>query len=172
MHARRLSVATYILLPVVALLGTAIFAIFAVAVWPWMSQLKEMNAGLCRGQLKSLALALRNYCDDYGELPPACIRSRDGQPLYSWRVLILPYCEKDDFYRRYDFSQPWNSPQNLALSESHPDIAKLFQCPSDPGRFHNWTSYVAIVGNGTLWPEGALSKPPGTVVPTQRGFTR
>ncbi len=155
MDAQRVPSATHIQSTAVALFGTAVFlGLTAAAAWTWVSwQRNEINAGVCQGRLKYLALALLNYHDDYGTLPPACIRSPDGQPMHSWRVLILPYCERDDFYRRYDFSQPWNSPQNLALSESHPDIAKLFQCPSDPGTFHDWTSYVAIVGKGTLWQE-------------------
>jgi hypothetical protein len=43
--------------------------------------------------LKQVALALHNYHDREGRFPPAVVRHRDGRPLYSWRVLILPYME-------------------------------------------------------------------------------
>src|SRR5205085_3518110 len=43
--------------------------------------------------LKTLALAMQNYHDQYGALPPAVVRDKGGTPLYSGRVLLLPYLE-------------------------------------------------------------------------------
>src|SRR5437879_6372956 len=40
--------------------------------------------------LKRIGLALRNYHKENGRLPPAVVHGKDGRPLYSWRVLLLP----------------------------------------------------------------------------------
>ncbi len=38
-----------------------------------------------------------------------------GQPLYSWRVLLLPYIEQEDLYKQFRLDEPWDSQHNLAL---------------------------------------------------------
>src|SRR5687767_14136115 len=45
----------------------------------------------CKNNLKQIALALHNYHDVYGSFPPAYIADKDGRPMHSWRVLLLPY---------------------------------------------------------------------------------
>jgi len=118
---------------------------------------EEAVAGQCQGRMAQIALALRNYHHDFGCLPPAYVTGRDGKPMHSWRVLLLPYMERTEFYRQYDFSQPWNSPHNAALAQAHPRLAEDFHCPADVKGAPEWTSYVAIVGPETLWPG---SRPP------------
>lgn len=113
---------------------------------------EEALRGVCQGHLKRLALALSLYCHDYGTLPPAYVEGQDGKPMHSWRVLILPYLECGSFYNQYDFSQSWSSQHNLALARSHPDVARNFQCPCDPGARGGCSSYLVIVGPETLWP--------------------
>jgi len=44
--------------------------------------------------MKMLGLALHNYHDANGRFPPAFVVDKAGKPLYSWRVLILPYIEQ------------------------------------------------------------------------------
>ena len=54
-------------------------------------------------------------------------------------------------YNKYDFSEPWNGPNNIKLLDSMPSN---FACPS---RFDNptkLTSYVVITGPGTMFPGG------------------
>src|SRR5262245_9559054 len=68
--------------------------------------------GHSRNRLSVISLALLNYHAAHGQFPPAVVRSPDGQPLYSWRVLLLPYLEEDQLYRRFKLDQPWNSPNN------------------------------------------------------------
>ena len=48
----------------------------------------------CCNNLKQIALALHNYADEHGEFPPAYTVDEQGQPLHSWRTLILPYLEQ------------------------------------------------------------------------------
>lgn len=117
---------------------------------------EEALTGVCQSRLKYLSLAIHNYHHDFGCFPPAYVPDEHGNPMHSWRVLILPYLELGDVYEQYDFSQPWNSPDNMALARSHPEILDVFQCTYDGNRDTGWTSYVAIVGQETVWP-GAKS---------------
>ena len=48
--------------------------------------------------------------------PPAAIYSKDGKPLLSWRVAILPYLGLDNLYKQFHLDEPWDSPHNIKLS--------------------------------------------------------
>jgi hypothetical protein len=72
--------------------------------------------------LKEIGLALRNYRQDNGRFPPAVVYGQDGQPLYSWRVLILPYLEQQDLYNQFNPNEPWNSPHNHELLVKRPSV--------------------------------------------------
>lgn len=56
-----------------------------------------------------------NYSATHGKLPPAVVYGKDGNPLYSWRVLLLPFIEQDALYQEFHLDEPWDSPHNLAL---------------------------------------------------------
>ena len=68
----------------------------------------------CASKLQNIRVALRMYQNDYGTLPPAVVYDSQGRPAHSWRVLILPYLGRTDLYRRYWFSEPWDSERNRA----------------------------------------------------------
>ena len=83
-----------------------------------------------------------------------------GTPVLSWRVLALEYIHYDrDFRAELDFSLPWNSPTNSAAVGSQ-SYAEIWQCPEIEGTDANVTHYVAIVGPGTLWPDGGAEQLP------------
>jgi hypothetical protein len=65
--------------------------------------------------MKQLALAMHNYHDTHGKLPPAVVYGKDGEPLYSWRVLLLPYIEQHALYKEFHLDEPWDSPHNVTL---------------------------------------------------------
>jgi hypothetical protein len=80
---------------------------------------------LWRTNLKEIAMAMHNYHDTYGCLPPAYVPDGDGKPLHSWRVLLLemmPNPEAQRLYEQYDFDQPWDSPKNLGLAKQMPPV--------------------------------------------------
>src|SRR5207248_977514 len=57
--------------------------------------------------LKQMALAMHNYASNMGDaFPPAAISDKDGKPLLSWRVAILPYIEQDDLYKELQLDEP------------------------------------------------------------------
>jgi len=113
----------------------------------------------CRSNLKQIGLALHHYHDVYGSFPPAYVADKNGQPMHSWRVLLLPYLDRKELYEEYDFDEPWNGPNNLKLAER---IPRVFRCPSFEDRRSSeasdayLTSYFAVTGPGSAF-EGANS---------------
>ena len=111
----------------------------------------------CTNNLKQLGLAMHNYHATYGTFPPAYSSDEDGNPMHSWRVLLLPYIEEQTLYERYNFDEPWDGPNNQWLATQMP---ALYSCPSDGTIQPNMTNYVVIVGDQTMFPGSkALSIP-------------
>ncbi len=98
--------------------------------------------------MKQLAVALQNYHDRHRRFPPACTYDEYGNPLHSWRVLILPYLEETIAYLELDLKQPWNSPRNWPILEKIDP--RLFHCPSGGGEPFE-ASYLAVVGPDGIW---------------------
>lgn len=105
----------------------------------------------CRNNLKQIGLALHNYHDVYGSLPPAYTVDEEGNRLHSWRTLILPFLDQAPLYDQIDLTKPWDDPANAVAFET---TVVVYQCPSadiDP----NHTTYVALVGDDrALSPDG------------------
>jgi hypothetical protein len=131
----------------------AIFGILAVvlllflpAVVPHRETSRRM---ICALNLKQIGLALHCYSQKYRCFPPAYVADKNGKPMHSWRVLILPYLDQGELYRQYDFSEPWNSPHNARLMAKCPEV---FRCPIADAKSPSTTNYVAVVGEATCWP--------------------
>ncbi|HET6328162.1 MAG TPA: DUF1559 domain-containing protein [Planctomycetaceae bacterium] len=102
----------------------------------------------CKNHLKQIALAMHNYHDVYGCFPPAYIQDRNGRPMHSWRVLLLPFMEFGPLYDEYRFDEPWNGPHNRKLAALP---LALFRCPFDNGPTAT-TNYFVVVGPKTVFP--------------------
>ena len=107
--------------------------------------------GACRNNLREIALALLNYESVNGCFPPAYIADKNGRPMHSWRVLILPYLDQNDLYKSYDFNEAWDGVRNKKLLAACPTV---YQCPNannayPPGA--NQTGFVAVVGPNAAW---------------------
>jgi hypothetical protein len=101
----------------------------------------------CSGHLKHLSLAFYNYADKYRCFPPAIMADKNGKPMHSWRVLILPFLEDTDLYNQYNFNEPWNGPNNRKLLEKK---NPYFTCPSEREDSESgtpYTSYLAVIGS-------------------------
>jgi prepilin-type processing-associated H-X9-DG protein len=101
----------------------------------------------CVNNLKQIGLAIHNYHDTYKSFPTAVLTDEDGQPGRSWRVAIWPFVESTLAYEQYDFSEPWDGPNNRTL---HSMFVPAYRCPSDGDPMATDTSYVMIVGKGTI----------------------
>ncbi|HPM80660.1 MAG TPA: DUF1559 domain-containing protein [Candidatus Anammoximicrobium sp.] len=107
----------------------------------------------CGNNLNQISFALQQYHDLYGEFPPAYLADKNGKPMHSWRVLILPFLLNRNLYDKYHFDEPWNGPRNRQLLEEI--RGDPYRCPDDPRSADDsrkWTSYVAVLGPRTMWP--------------------
>lgn len=105
--------------------------------------------------LKQITLALHNYEAQNGCFPPAYVTDENGKPLYSWRVLILPYLEQQTLYDEFDKTKAWDDPANIAISET---MVSVFRSPSDEEVAEDGTSYVCIVDKNSMFPVGSGRK--------------
>lgn len=94
--------------------------------------------------LKQILLAIHNYESTYSHLP-ADIRGKDGKPLLSWRVAILPYIDQGDLYKQFKLDEPWDSEHNLKLLAQMPNLYRVGIEPK--GATH--TYYQMFTGPGT-----------------------
>jgi prepilin-type processing-associated H-X9-DG protein len=98
--------------------------------------------------LKHIGLALHNHADTLLTFPPPANRSKNGKPLLSWRVAILPYLDEDNLYKQFKLDEPWDSPHNKKLL---PRIPKFYQPVRGPSKVPGGTYYQAFVGKGAAF---------------------
>ena len=98
----------------------------------------------CMNNLRQIALALENYRDVHGSLPPAYTVDASGKRLHSWRTLILPFLEQRALYDKLDLSKPWDDPANKEVFEAMP---YTYQCPSAVCP-QGHTTYLAVAVPG------------------------
>jgi hypothetical protein len=99
--------------------------------------------------LKQLALALHSYADTYRHFPPFANHSKDGKPLLSWRVHILPYVEEQALYNQFKLDQPWDSPHNKKLIDKMP---KIYKSPLARLKDPTKTTYLVPRARETIFP--------------------
>jgi hypothetical protein len=111
-------------------------------------------------------LAISNYESTYKALPPAVVTDADGKPLYSWRVVLLPFLEQKSLYDQFHLDEPWDSPHNVELLSSIPPV---YRAPNEtsfapPGMYD--TSYVAPVH-----PRAMISNPQRKILQVADGLS-
>jgi hypothetical protein len=97
--------------------------------------------------MTQLSLAMLSFHDAYSKLPPAAICDKNGKPLLSWRVAILPFVKEDALYQEFKLDEPWDSEHNKKLL---PRMPKVFQMPGKTGV--DRTHYRVPVGKGAIFP--------------------
>ena len=134
---------------VVALLGAVpCLGIMTALLLPAIQAAREAaRRANCLNNLKQINLALLNYESAHKCFPPAYIPDEDGNPMHSWRVLILPYMEEQALYEMYNFDVPWDHPDNQYLADMMPQV---YKCPSEASGNLSDTSYAMVVGPGCI----------------------
>jgi hypothetical protein len=97
--------------------------------------------------LRQIGLAMHIYHDTHGVFPPAASFTKDGKPLLSWRVHILPFIEQDQLYKEFKLDEPWDSEHNKKLIAKMPAI---FRTPGGKERA-GFTSYLGIAGKDAMF---------------------
>ena len=98
--------------------------------------------------LEKIASALNAYAADHGRYPAPAILGRNGKPLLSWRVQILPYLGEEELYDEFNLDESWDVGENQLLQYQMPVV---FRHPDSQG-WSSDTTYHLVTGRGTLFP--------------------
>jgi prepilin-type processing-associated H-X9-DG protein len=82
--------------------------------------------------MKQFGLAFQNSHDAYDRLP-GNLFDKDGKPLLSWRVAILPFIEEGNLYGQFKLDEPWDSKNNKKLIEKMPKLYQPLRVGAKPG---------------------------------------
>jgi hypothetical protein len=93
-------------------------------------------------RIKSIILAFHNYHDKQNKLPPLYTENAEGKPLHSWRVLLLPYLEENELYKKIKLDEPWDSEHN---KQFHNVVVDAYKDPLQLKK--GMCRLVAIIGS-------------------------
>lgn len=100
--------------------------------------------------MKQMMLAMHNYHVDKNQLPTHAIYDKSGKKLLlSWRVMILPYLEQNNLYKKFKLDEPWDSEHNKALLDIMPKVYQMPGVNSEQG-----STYYQVVTMPAKVPEG------------------
>jgi prepilin-type processing-associated H-X9-DG protein len=99
--------------------------------------------------LRQIGLAMHMYYDKHKHLPASASYDKQGKPLLSWRVHLLPFLEQNALYQEFHLDEPWDSPHNKKLIARLPPI---YHCPSSKVGDEGKTVYLAPLGKQTMFP--------------------
>jgi hypothetical protein len=80
--------------------------------------------------LRQLGTAFHKFEEKHRQMPAAAILGKDGKPLLSWRVAILPFLGQDELYKQFHLDEPWDSAHNKKLLPKMPKVYAPRRGPS------------------------------------------
>ncbi len=95
-----------------------------------------------QNNLKQIGISFHAYHDVQGAMPTN-ILNKDGKPLLSWRVHILPFIEQEQLYKEFKLDEPWDSDNNKKLIAKMP---KTFELAGIETKEKGQTYFQAFVG--------------------------
>ncbi len=138
--------------------GAVLVLVAVLGIVPWRLVAQEVDPAQARAasiqNLKHMGLALYNFHDFQKSFPTPTIDDKNGTPLLSWRVALLPYFEFpecQELYKQFHLDERWDSPHNKPLVAKMPEV---FRCPSSKKADSGMTVYLAPRGNATAFPGG------------------
>ena len=99
--------------------------------------------------LKQLGLALHSYHDCFGYFPQN-IADKDGKPLLSWRVHLLPFLEAENLFKEIKQTESWDSEHNKKLLDQMPKVFAPIRVKQLPGM----TYYLGFDGKDAIFGKG------------------
>jgi hypothetical protein len=101
----------------------------------------ERNSTMSK--MLQIGLALQSYHSAHGTFPARAIFDKQGKPLLSWRVQILPMLEEDALFKEFHLDEPWDSQHNKPLVAKMPAVFRDPRRPPD-----GTTTFLAVIGKG------------------------
>jgi hypothetical protein len=101
-----------------------------------------------QNNMRQLGLAMLNYRVTHRRFPDSTVYSKEGKPLYSWRVQLLPFIEEDKLYKEFKLDEPWDSEHNKKLIERMP-VAFAPVTGKEKGK--KVTHYQVLRGGGAMF---------------------
>lgn len=98
--------------------------------------------------LKQLALAMLSCDAGDGRFPTNAIYSKDGKPLLSWRVYVLPVLGQNELFKKFHLNEPWDGANNKPLIELMPAV---YKSPAGKPLAQGKTRYVVPFGKDTIF---------------------
>lgn len=85
---------------------------------------QQQTADMARSQknLTRLGLASYEFYEAHKRYPAAAIINKEGQPVLSWRVALLPYLGFAELHKQFKLDEPWDAPHNKSLLSKMPDV--------------------------------------------------
>lgn len=93
-----------------------------------------------RNNLKQIGLALHNYADTCGGLPPGGTFNLAGRGYHGWMLFLLPQMYSSPFYNYVNKDEPWDSTGNAGLFLNE---ESSYENPSEPKLQRYWEFPVA-----------------------------
>jgi hypothetical protein len=144
---------------------TLCYPLVGIPAWLYASQAADRAAA--QNNFKQLALAMLNYNDAYGRLPPAGLGNPmqpgmgpNQKSLLSWRVALLPFVEEGALYQQFKLDEPWDGPNNVKLLAKMPRVYKL---PGDSKTPSDHTVFQVFTGPKTLFDENNIARIPASI---------
>jgi len=125
----------------------AIIAILVALLLPAVQQAREAaRRSSCKNNLKQLGLAMHNYHDAFGTLPPAYVRDpnvSNDEGHWVWSAFLLPYVELGSVFDTLDVG---DTPASYSFGLNRQTMQQrysVFRCPSDAGKdIHTEAGYT------------------------------
>ncbi|MGE3408251.1 MAG: DUF1559 domain-containing protein [Pirellulales bacterium] len=106
--------------------GSAVFLVglvLAAMLWfPVQLVRRQAQIAVVMGNLKQIGDAMHLHLERDQKFPPAASYAKNGRPLLSWRVHLLPFLEQQQLYEQFHLDEPWDSLHNKTLLAKMPAV--------------------------------------------------
>jgi hypothetical protein len=116
--------------------------------------LQAVNQHTAANKLQKVVYAAHSYVDAHpqGRFPAVANFDKQGRPLLSWRVHLLPFLGENKLYQEFHLDEPWNSAHNKDLIARLPAV---YQGPNPKLNREGKTVYLAPVGPAAAFTGGS-----------------
>ena len=116
--------------------GSAVFLVglvLAAMLWfPVQYARRQAQIVVAKNNLTQIGNAMLLHEEREKKFPPAASYAKNGRPLLSWRVHLLPFLDQQLLYEQFHLDEPWDSLHNNTLLAKMPAVyAPVESAPND-----------------------------------------